>query len=443
MAAPPTSLSGTYSLAAGPAAGPAAGEPAQPDGARRARPVRNFRVRKRAIATSLLGLGPIPFTQTANVLSLVDEQRQIGVERPSNQLSSHEHVVREPAVRKANELIARRTEKVIKPHVQRAATVVANINVLAGLGELVPKQPLVGPRGESIGFDRALAEHDRLADEIAKEPGRHQRLGARERKGIPWLSLLDVPALVYFLGRVFNANFNRPWGTPVAAGMTAAFTLACTVIIAVGLHFLGRRHRQHKKADGHWPSVRGAGVHAAFEVALVALLIAGPALLMTIRIFIDARGAPRTGSMVAVILAGVLGIVTLAANFLIYSVAYRDGSPETERLDVYAVGLHLVRTQLQETEAQINVLTEQLDQIRATAERDAAQIRADAIRTVTGSVRDRAILYSRSVHQGCGPLAQLPPPVLDVELLERAMAQLRAQAPKPRPATSPIPGQGR
>ncbi len=243
------------------------------------------------------------------------------------------------------------------------------------------------------------AQRSQIEDEMARGSRKHRRL-PRWIGHVPKLVLVvDFCLLLYFFAGITDVN----WASPLSANLAFAVLLAAMVTtLCYGfLAFAGYRLRGYKDhsggiAFGDLDGLTGAACAAA------AVGMAAIAALMFIRMRTEVLYAlgPQ-GWVTALVIALVVAVVSLLANFLVMAIHALDGSDEVARLEVLSAATSgpLSRAHRMQEKAALIPHRVAVRQRRAT--RTAVRAVTEAGRHL--AVADQAIEAAQAIHQGTGP----------------------------------------
>ena len=171
-----------------------------------------------------------------------------------------------------------------------------------------------------------------IEDETARGSRKHRRL-PRWISHVPKLVLVvDFCLLLYFFAGITDVN----WASPVSADLAFAVLLAAMVtLLCYGfLSFAGYRLRGYKDHSG---GIAFGDLDALTRAACGAAAVgmAAIAALMFIRMRTEVLYALGSqGWVTALVIALVVAVVSLLANFLVVAIHALDGSDEVARLEV-------------------------------------------------------------------------------------------------------------
>jgi hypothetical protein len=260
----------------------------------------------------------------------------------------------------------------------------------------------VGGHDTAEMLERAGADlRGQISAELADGSRKHLRL-PRWIRHIPQLVLVaDFSMLLYFFGGITNVDWDSPLSSSLAfAGLLAAMvTTLCYGFLA----FTGYRLRTYKDHSGAVAQHDLDGLTRA-ACAAAAGGAAAIATLMFIRMraeVLDALG-PQ-GWATAVVIAVVLAVVSVLANFLIILIHALDGSDEVARLDAIGANVSGPLGKAHRMHEKAAVLAYQVAIQQRRADRQAIGAINKAGRHLT--VSDQYIEAGRALHQGAGPHA--------------------------------------
>ncbi|CAN5332845.1 hypothetical protein BH11ACT3_BH11ACT3_18700 [soil metagenome] len=207
--------------------------------------------------TSVLGMGPVPATKVVKAISIVNESNRLHTAPERERLTLAEHATRAPVVRRA-------LQGLEKAHIGKIAQQIGvlkglhgRINLLSDLITAAEETPLVGPNGEQLSPEEAQSAHDTLRDKVthATADGSKEHLFHRTRNKAKEIGvvLLDFPVFLLAMLGLLNVSLRLLFvgdGPTIVMFVTAAvFALLGTMLFAVLMRTMGRRHRRFKGAD--------------------------------------------------------------------------------------------------------------------------------------------------------------------------------------------------
>jgi hypothetical protein len=219
---------------------------------------------------------------------------------------------------------------------------VRNVHRLTVRAEYLMKARVRHPDGGESPVDEILAteraQRESIEAETAAGSFKHRR-APRWMQWIPrFVLLFDFSLLLYFFAGITNVN----WASPVSMELGFAIILAAMVtVLSYGyLAFTGHRLRGHKNHAGTIHSEElDAFTKIILGVATVVILVI--AALMFLRMHAEVLGAlgPQ-GSVVALVIAAALAVVSGAANFLVIAIHALNGSDQVARLENLSAAAH-------------------------------------------------------------------------------------------------------
>lgn len=261
---------------------------------------------------------------------------------------------------------------------------------------------------------------------------------------IPQLVLVvDFAMLLYFFSGVTDVD----WQSPVSAALGFAILLSAMVTtLSYGfLAFTGYRLRGFKDHSGAIARYDLDGLtKAACAAATVGVLVIASLMFIRMRVEVLYALGPQ-GWVTADIIAVVLAVVSILANFLVVLVHAHNGSDETARLDAISASASgsLAKAHRMREKAALIACRIAVQQRRA--DRQAARAVTRAGRHVAAS--DLIIEAAHAVHQGAGPhagevtdpneheqvagyLDDAPRPVADLRPLRKALGHIHSPLPE-------------
>ncbi len=249
-------------------------------------------------------------------------------------------------------------------------------------------------------------------DELARGSRKHQRL-PRWIGHIPKLVLLaDVSLLLYFFAGITDVD----WASPLSANLAFAVILAVMVTtLSYGfLAFAGYRLRGYKDHSGAIAFgdldglTRTACAAAAVGMAVISVL-------MFIRMRTEVLYAlGSAGWVTALVIASVLAVVSILANFLVLAIHALDGSDEVARLEVLSAATSGPLSRAHRMHEKAALIPHRIAVRQRRATRAAVLAVSQAGRHLT--VADQVIEAAQAIHQGAGPHSR---PVSDPNVHDR------------------------
>lgn len=237
------------------------------------------------------------------------------------------------------------------------------VDALEDLGHSSVKDVRGGHCTVAEARERQATCRRRVDEESAQGSQRHHRVSATMRR-VPWISAVTDFTLVYlFLAVILNVRLDGPLDTPAEALTTLMLSLLVTLGLLVILRWVGGRRRLGKNPAGRYDPPAGEGRAAArIETTMIVALLTGAALLMLVRVVNDAQDAGVSDRAVWLI-AAFLALITAALNWVVLTIEFHDGSPETHELDAWSRRLQAVEKQ----EARLRRRIREVDGLLATA----------------------------------------------------------------------------
>jgi len=274
------------------------------------------------------------------------------------------------------------------------------------------------------------AKRAELEDERARGSRKHQRL-PRWIGHIPKLVLLvDFCLLLYFFAGITDVD----WTSPLSANLAFAVLLAAMVTtLCYGfLAFAGIRLRSYKDHSGaiEFGDLDGL-TRVACGAAAVGMAVIATLMFVRMRTEVLYALGPQ-GWVTALVIALVLAVVSLLANFLVVAIHALDGSDEVARLEVLSAATSGPLSRAHRMHEKAALIPHRI----AVRQRRAARA---AVRAVTEAGRhldaaERVIEAAQAVHQGNGPHSR---PASDLNGHDR-VAGYRDHQAAPEPDLRPL-----
>ena len=361
---------------------------------------RRARVRLRRGLSKVLRHRQVIRRSALNVL--LAEDHHIGANRDPARATHGETVVRAAGKAGANGHLIRSQRRLdrVARRIDRQRARQATLLVRAGHREHdLVRHPDGGQETVADMRRCQAAQRAQIEDEAARGSRKHRRL-PRWIGHVPKLVLVvDFCLLLYFFAGITDVN----WASPVSADLAFAVLLAAMVtLLCYGfLSFAGYRLRGYKDHSG---GIAFGDLDALTRVACGAAAVgmAAIAALMFIRMRTEVLYALGSqGWVTAVVIALVVAVVSLLANFLVVAIHALDGSDEVARLEVLSAATSgpLSRAHRMQEKAALIPHRIAIRQRRAT--RAAVRAVSDAGRHL--AVADQAIEAAQAIHQGTGP----------------------------------------
>ncbi|MFI7358034.1 hypothetical protein ACIBTP_29450 [Streptomyces avidinii] len=386
-----------------------------------------FRIPLGQTLTSVVGLGPMPFTKIVRCRELVGEARRIGRDRPAEEWTNAEDGLRRAAERRADGWARTQAARTIEPTVATIKGLQAEVRFIEHRLTALGESRYVGPHGESCTRAEAHERHSECSELVATQERAgsrvHRRVSARVKRLLLGLLALDVIVLTFLMAKFLNVDLHRAFvsaDSTLRAVTALLFAVLGTVGVALTMKLFGRRHRVHRAAHGGWDLAGDGRRTLVAELVLCAVLAVALGVAMAWRLVLD---GPADERFLTAVMAALFALVIGAVSYLSYQSEFSDGSMVTEAIDVLAPQLHGTHRAEAALRAKREILLQQAVRLLAQLARDDARLRAEAHRRVVESVQDKAIRYARSVHQRCGYGSALPAPRLSLDDLDLALSQ--------------------
>lgn len=373
--------------------------------------------------TSAIGMGPIPFTKIVSTHAMVTLDRDNPA--PAGTLTHTETSVRAAAEKKAQHGLDRTVTRHIEPMIATIKDLHAQINLLDRLHSGLKQAPLTGPDGEVLDIDDARHAHtmDCQSLEEANRSGSHRH---HQHRRHPWretgLLLLDYPVFLYAMMGLLNVSILRAFSfadteSVIRLGIAATFALMGTLLLAVTMRFMGRRHRDFKTDTGTLPTTRGTGMR--IEVIGTAAVAVAAATVMATRVLLE--GLHADGNLaLSLVLAVFFALLVLASCYLNYRAQFDNGSPLTDRINHESAVLRHRHRLIDDNRTSRQLTVEAAGKDTAALHRAITEARSKATKEVTTSRADKAIALARSYTSTTDPI---PAPGLDFARLDQAAEQ--------------------
>ena len=243
------------------------------------------------------------------------------------------------------------------------------------------------------------AQRAQIEDEMARGSRKHRRL-PRWIGHIPKLVLVvDFSLLLYFFAGITDVN----WVSPLSADLAFAVLLAAMVtLLCYGfLSFAGYRLRGYKDHSGGIAFGDLDGLTRA-ACGAAAVGTAAIAALMFIRMRTEvlyALGSP--GWVTALVIALVVAVVSLLANFLVVAIHALDGSDEVARLEVLSAATSGPLSRAHRMQERADLIPHRIAVRQRRATRAAVRAVTEAGHHLAAA--EQAIEAAQAIHQGTGP----------------------------------------
>ncbi|MDX2698392.1 hypothetical protein Sipo8835_05835 [Streptomyces ipomoeae] len=377
--------------------------------------------------TSVLGMGPMPFTKIVRCHELVGEARRIGRARPADEWTNSEDSLRGAAERRADAWIRTQVARTVEPTVAQIKGLYAEARFIDHQLAALRERRYVGPHGESYTTAEAHGRHaewSTLVEEQERAGSRlHRRVSPGVKKILLALLALDVVVLTFLMAKFLNVDLRRflqSYDSALRAVTAVLFGFLGTFGVALTMKLFGKRHRAHRAEHGGWDFSRGGRKALVAELLLGGLTVLALGTAMAWRLVID---GPSDERFLTAVMAALFAAVISAVAYLSYLSEFADGSTVTEAIDVLAPQLHGTHMTEAALRGRREIVLRQAARLVGRLARDCARIRTEATRMVVESVQDKAVRYARSIHQHCGYGGPLPAPRLSLDTLDLALAQ--------------------
>jgi len=213
--------------------------------------------------------------------------------------------------------------------------------------------PVIGPRGQQLTVTQAQQRAQQIGDAIdsqeAQGSQRHRRVSRLATAlALSVVVIIDFPIMLWLAASVFNVYWADPLGLPLA--ISVVVSILTTGGAAAALYHLGHDQRQNKNYRRQLDTA-ALTLGSKISLAAVAVLILLIALVAFYRIWTE--GVLSGLDRLALLLALLVAVVMLISAWLVFWVAFRDGSPEQDDLSHYTrlVSHHLILRRSHEDEA--------------------------------------------------------------------------------------------
>lgn len=195
--------------------------------------------------------------------------------------------------------------------------------------------PVIGPRGQQLTVADAQQRAKQLGDMIDTEEAqgsqRHRRVSRLAKAlAVSVVVIVDLPIMLWLASSVFNVDWGDPLGLPLV--ISIAVSVLTTGGAAAALYHLGYDQRQNKD---YRRQLDKAALTLGSKISLVgvAVLILLISIVAFYRVWTEGvfSGLDRLALMLALLVA----VVMLISAWLVFWVAFRDGSPEQDDLAHY------------------------------------------------------------------------------------------------------------
>ena len=380
------------------------------------------------LLTSLVGVGPIPFTKVVKTHTIVGESNRLAGPAGAEELTLAETVTRAPVVARAIKGLEKTLKNTIEPQIDALKKTYARINLLGEMITEAQKSPLVGAGGEQLTVEEAQHAHDTLRDKATRETNagskEHHIRRQRSTKKEIGLLLLDFPVFFLAMTGLLNVSFRLLFvgdgPTTIMAVTAAVFALLGTLLFAVLMRAMGRRHRRFKGADSTIDATGIARRRIMIEQIVTVTITVAAALVMGLRIYTEGIDAGSNIALI-VILAILFAVLVGVSGYVNYMSEYENGSETSDRIQHLSSQLFRHQSNLTSLTKQRSILIEDAGIKVASLLRTIAKANEHATHQVLTSSADKAIAIARSY---CASITSLPVP----ELTSRAITVIESQA---------------
>jgi hypothetical protein len=364
------------------------------------------RARRRTWARLRRGLAKLPgrrrLGRRRSLDVLLAEDRHIGASRDPAQATHAETLVRAVGKAGADARLTRSQRRLDRAarRIDRLRARQARFLVRAGhrQHDLV-RHPDGGQETVADLRRYQAALRARTEDEMAHGSRKHHQL-PRWIGHVPKLVLLvDFSLLLYFFAGITDVN----WGSPLSANLAFAVLLAAMVTtLSYGfLAFAGYRLRGYKDHSG---AITMADLDGLTRTACVAAAagMAVIAALMFVRMRTEVLYAlgPQ-GWVTALVIAVVLAVVSLLANFLVVAIHALNGSDEVARLEAASAATRGPLSRAHRMHEKAALIPHRIAVRQRRAARAAVQAVSEAGRHPAAA--EQVIEAAQAIHQGTGP----------------------------------------
>lgn len=212
---------------------------------------------------------------------------------------------------------------------------VSRIKGLRYRADRVMDTPVTGPRGQQLTLAEAQHRAQVLGDAIDTEEAHGSQRHRGVSRGAKALVLgivgvVDFPIMLWLVSSVFNVDWTVPLGLPLV--VSAVVALLTTGGAAATLYHIGHDQRQNKTHRRQLDKAQ-LTLGSKISIAAVAVLVVLIAVAMFVRVWTE--GVLSGLDNLALVLALLVSVVMLISSWLVFWVAFRDGSPEQDDLAYY------------------------------------------------------------------------------------------------------------
>jgi hypothetical protein len=393
--------------------------------------------------TSVLGMGPIPATKVVKATSIVNENNRLHTVPNKGDLTLAERTTRAPVIRRALTGLERAYTGNIDKQIAVLKGLHGRINLIGDMITVAEAAPVIGSNGEQLSPEEAKDAHDTLRDKVSRATidGSKEHLIHRERRKAKEIGilLLDYPVFLLAMMGLLNVSLTllfRGDGPTIIMFVTAAvFALLGTLLFAVLMRTMGRRHRRFKGPDS---AISATGVtrrRILIEQIVTVTITVAAAIVMGTRIYSEGILAEAPLPLV-VILSVLFAILVGVSGYINYMSEYENGSEATDTIQHLSARLSSRTGRLNGLRGEQSVLIEEAGIKLAVLHRTIAREEERAQKTVTTSTADKAIIIARSY---CGFITPLPAPDLaspTLALIKKQAEEVTEHHSKFKPATT-------
>ncbi|MGH3910184.1 MAG: hypothetical protein ACRDRM_05070 [Pseudonocardiaceae bacterium] len=212
---------------------------------------------------------------------------------------------------------------------------VTQIKGLRYRADRVMDTPVTGPRGQQL----TLAEAQRRAQVLGDVIDTEEAHGSQRHRGVSRgakalvlgiVGVVDFPIMLWLVSSVFNVDWDAPLNLPLV--VSAVVALLTTGGAAAALYHIGHDQRQNKTHRRQLDKAQ-LTLGSKISIAAVAVLVVLIAVAMFFRVWTE--GVLSGLDNLALVLALLVSVVMLISSWLVFWVAFRDGSPEQDDLAFY------------------------------------------------------------------------------------------------------------
>ncbi|UOG23825.1 hypothetical protein MTX80_23195 (plasmid) [Gordonia amicalis] len=388
---------------------------------------RNIKIPAGQKFTSVIGLGPIPWTKIVKTCATVAEYNRLDNLPAREDLTLMEQVVRSPQIARAEGGLEKAARGPIAGRIGSIKKIFAQINMIDAMIVLLTGRPMIGPDGEQLTPAAAADKHQQLLEVIdghrVNGSTKHTTDRTR-RKGIETgLVALDFPLFLLAMIGLLNVNiilaFSGNSGHIWKLTTAVLFAVFGTLLYAYLNRATGRRHRRHKTLASTLDHTGTVGRRIIAEQIALGAITVFVVLVMGIRIYLEGLAAEAPFAL-AITLAVLFGLLIGYSGYLNYMAEYENGSEETEQLRHLSGQLTHRADHIESLNTQREELVENAGIQIAALIRDILDAEEHALRTVTASTADRAIILARSYH---ALSARIPAPSFDAKMFALTVEQ--------------------